>query len=351
MQHPDEGTIHALLDGQLPAEEAAALEAHAAECSECSAIIAEARGLIAASSRIVSALDAVPSGVIPIRKTVKRPWYASTQLRAAAAVLFVAGASMLVLRDRDLTSVEDSAARLADTARVDAAQTLQQQPAAEVTGVARADGSAATPQVAVPPAPPARSTAAAPVAAAREAAGPPSMRDDARNEASSEIRRTAPTSISVGAAANAESDASKRTAFAQSIRVDPVVVTGVAADQVAVEELKLVRRDSTDSTRVTVYEVSPGVEVTLSERGPREASVATAMRQGRLRAAQSGAPTEKAMIAAQAPPQPAAAAVKPAPIMSINWTDSTTRRVYILSGPVSAAKLEQIRALIERSKP
>src|SRR5688500_16529565 len=101
MQHPDEGTIHAWLDGQLPAEEAAALESHVSECAQCSAAIAEARGLIAASSRIVSALDIVPAGVIPIRKPVRRPWYASTQLRAAAAVLVVAGASMLVMQGRD----------------------------------------------------------------------------------------------------------------------------------------------------------------------------------------------------------------------------------------------------------
>ena len=65
MQHPDEGTIHAWIDGQLSADEGAALEAHAGECAECRAAIADARGIIAASSRIVSALDIVPGGVIP----------------------------------------------------------------------------------------------------------------------------------------------------------------------------------------------------------------------------------------------------------------------------------------------
>ena len=65
MSHPDEGTIHGWLDGALPAGEAAAVEAHLAECGECRAAVAEARGLIAASSRILGALDNVPAGVVP----------------------------------------------------------------------------------------------------------------------------------------------------------------------------------------------------------------------------------------------------------------------------------------------
>ena len=60
MQHLDEGTIHAWLDGALSPDEAAAVERHAAECAACSALVAEARGLVAASSRILTALDAAP---------------------------------------------------------------------------------------------------------------------------------------------------------------------------------------------------------------------------------------------------------------------------------------------------
>jgi len=65
MQHLDEGTIHAWLDGALPAPEAAEVAKHAAECATCAAAVAEARGIIAGSARIVSALDDVPGGVIP----------------------------------------------------------------------------------------------------------------------------------------------------------------------------------------------------------------------------------------------------------------------------------------------
>ncbi len=65
MQHLDEGTIHAWLDGAVDAEEARRIEAHLAECPSCAAAVAEARGVIAASSRILSALDVVPADVIP----------------------------------------------------------------------------------------------------------------------------------------------------------------------------------------------------------------------------------------------------------------------------------------------
>jgi hypothetical protein len=63
--HPDEGTIHAWLDGALDAPTASALEAHVASCTSCTERVAEARGLIAGASRVVGALDDVPSGVAP----------------------------------------------------------------------------------------------------------------------------------------------------------------------------------------------------------------------------------------------------------------------------------------------
>jgi hypothetical protein len=63
--HPDEGTIHAWLDGAFDAPTASALEAHVASCPSCTERVAEARGLIAGASRVVGALDDVPSGVTP----------------------------------------------------------------------------------------------------------------------------------------------------------------------------------------------------------------------------------------------------------------------------------------------
>ena len=116
MQHPDEGTVHAWLDGELPGDEAARIEAHVAACASCAALVAEARGLIAASSRILGALDDVPGGVVPdatspagdpavarpgltiergataapAARTSRRPFYRNPQLAAAAAVVLMA---------------------------------------------------------------------------------------------------------------------------------------------------------------------------------------------------------------------------------------------------------------------
>src|SRR6476469_1590986 len=125
MQHPDEGMIHTWLDGELPAEEAAVFEAHAATCEQCKAAIAEARGFIAASSRIVSSLDAVPAGVIPVsNRPGKRMWYSTPQFRAAAAVLIVAGASFLVMKPATQMSTHSlsSNTAIADTASVQRAK-------------------------------------------------------------------------------------------------------------------------------------------------------------------------------------------------------------------------------------
>jgi hypothetical protein len=63
--HPDEGMIHAWLDEALEPAEAARIAEHVRGCAECSARVAEARGLIAGASRIIGALDDVPAGARP----------------------------------------------------------------------------------------------------------------------------------------------------------------------------------------------------------------------------------------------------------------------------------------------
>jgi hypothetical protein len=109
MQHLDEGTIHAWLDGALSADEALGVERHAAECASCASMVAEARGLIAGASRIVSALDVTRGGVIPNRPAGSSGRAGSvsvwqrlrfTPARAAiAATLIVAVGSMLTVRN------------------------------------------------------------------------------------------------------------------------------------------------------------------------------------------------------------------------------------------------------------
>jgi hypothetical protein len=105
MQHLDEGTIHAWLDGALAGDEAAGVARHVAECRDCAAMVAEARGMIAASANIISALDSVRGGVIPAptpavagRGSLWRRLRFTPTRAAQAATLLVAYASLLTIR-------------------------------------------------------------------------------------------------------------------------------------------------------------------------------------------------------------------------------------------------------------
>lgn len=64
-EHPDDGTIHAWLDGALDPVAASAVATHVESCASCAERAAEARGLIAGASRVVGALDEVPAGSSP----------------------------------------------------------------------------------------------------------------------------------------------------------------------------------------------------------------------------------------------------------------------------------------------
>ncbi|MDX2183527.1 MAG: hypothetical protein SFW08_06025 [Gemmatimonadaceae bacterium] len=101
MPHPDEGLIHAWLDGALPADEAARVEALVRDDPAWGAAAAEARGLIANASRVLASLDDVPRAVpqpvtsvtpmTPVRPLAApraRRWV--WQVSSIAAVLLVA---------------------------------------------------------------------------------------------------------------------------------------------------------------------------------------------------------------------------------------------------------------------
>jgi len=95
MTHFDEGTIHAWLDGALEAPRAAEVASHVAGCPACAASVAEARGLIAGASRVLSALDDVPAGVTPkapawAKAGSRRHWRAAPWVTGIAAVLVLA---------------------------------------------------------------------------------------------------------------------------------------------------------------------------------------------------------------------------------------------------------------------
>jgi hypothetical protein len=99
MQHPEEGIIHAWLDGALPDDEAARIHEHVASCSECSERVAEARGLIAASSRITGYLDAIPANVIPAAPQRKQFWFVRSVWPAAIAATLLVAVGIVATKD------------------------------------------------------------------------------------------------------------------------------------------------------------------------------------------------------------------------------------------------------------
>jgi hypothetical protein len=138
--HVDEGTIHAWLDGALDAAESARVERHVAACAACASRVAEARGLVAAASRILTRLDDVPAGVAPAgaaegaRPVVapsparsdarvvreRRRWKPAAWLSTAAAAAIV---TVLVVRQGvDREALTETAAPLdrLDTAKMEA---------------------------------------------------------------------------------------------------------------------------------------------------------------------------------------------------------------------------------------
>jgi hypothetical protein len=94
MSRPDEGMIHQWLDGECTPEESAEIERLIATDAAWAAAVAEARGLIAASSRIVGALDAVPRAMPAGSRAAPR--VRANQLRAIPAWMKVAAAAVIV---------------------------------------------------------------------------------------------------------------------------------------------------------------------------------------------------------------------------------------------------------------
>jgi hypothetical protein len=345
MQHPDEGLIHTWLDGELSDEQAASFETHIAECADCSAKVAEARGLIAASSRIVTALDLVPAGVIPGAAPKRRSWYQNTQLRAAAAVMIVAGASLLVMQNRDKSAMD----RVMSTAAP---------PRGEVARDTVASGRdssrpSATAADAVAPTPKPMPTRTSKSTARSEPSTAQLKRETAKEQkvlAGPPVRAQANEGAALsGKVAGVDVDVGTITLKRDSTRLEEVVVTGVAtaaqdavANAAVASDLRKVRTDTIQSGSRTTFEVSPGVQVTLTDMNPPAFTARTQQRRA-------------AGAAVVAPPPPAVASApqrdsaQATPVNTISWID---RRGHMmtLTGRMTTVQLEQLRQRLPKDQ-
>jgi len=359
MQHLDDGMIHAWLDGELPPAEAEQIEAHTRECAECAQRVAEARGLIAASTRILTALDNVPSGVvpaatIPIAPARRRRWYDRTDLRAAAAVLFIAGASLVALRAG--RSKNASLETIARTESSPLASAVILDSALPTT----AEASKVTETPHAKPKPEARRMAESPpavslktVPSTSNAFGSMRATDEV---ASSKVAEARAAVQSATAAAPPQvmqriAGVAARKSAANEPRALAGVVGGVAGSEavglgrveghvadtagkaVASASLRVLSTDSTAAARHVVYEVSPGIQVTLAD------SLTSV-------AAEKDLKLRDKTVAAPAPAIAPTAVMTTAksPINTISWSDGNHH--YTLSGSLSVRELEAIKPRI-----
>ena len=153
----------------------------------------------------------------------------------------------------------------------------------------------------------------------------------------------------------------------------PSVAASAAMDAAAEpEQLKVVGTPRRIGAKVTLYEVTPGDTVTLTESVPTlvqgvvtSAGVAMQPQTARKSVAQSRARTDMAVPAA-ADSQPAASAPlsagavsapAPAPafgmvsaLNTLTWKDPVTGATLTLTGRLSTARLQEIKIRIEREK-
>lgn len=159
MSRPDEGLIHTWLDGECSADEAAHVERMVATDPDWAAAVAEARGLIAASSRIVSALDAVPARVVPggskaapgVEKIapaspevrVRDGFRVQTWMKMAAGVVLVAGTAYAIRGTTREVFTSPPAAATEQVAATPAPVSVPAAPAAAPAPLSVADASGA----------------------------------------------------------------------------------------------------------------------------------------------------------------------------------------------------------------
>jgi hypothetical protein len=358
MQHLDEGTIHSWLDGALSAEEAARVEAHVKECARCQAAVAEARGFIAGSSRILTALDNAPRGVIPAARPKRRhrmtTWVSGLRStdplwRVAAAVLVVAGGTLLVVRNQGARQPGPLGSRTTAAA-------AQQQLKSNATQPTTMD--AAT------PASPKVEKANVPLQRRSTSSG--AVGDQASAVESRGRETAAPVAASVAPPAAGVAVSSPRFE-ATAKRANRVEANDLATE---LPTVRVVDVRQQVGQRITFYEVARGDTVQLAESlGDLNQVMATGMSVTRA-AAGSAAATERSrapaakpaaverptagLTAAAAPAAtPAAQAVflaSPVGDNTLTWTDPATGRVSKLSGRHSRAELEEIRRSIERAR-
>jgi hypothetical protein len=356
MQHLDEGTIHAWLDGELPSAEAEQIEAHTRECAECAQRVAEARGLIAASTRILTALDNVPSGVMPgaatpIAPARMRRWYDRTDLRAAAALLFVAGASLVALRvGRNTgtslqTMAKTESSPVASAVILDSASPTTAE-ASKVAEARQAEPRRESRRMAASP--PVMSSKIAPLTS--KAVGSMRAMDEVSASKAAEAPAVAQSAAAASPLMRMNAGIAQRKAAANEPSPLAGAVGGIARPDAAFAQvsdtadgsLTVMKADSTATTRRVEYKTSQGVEITLVDSLTNVTDAKDLKTRDKAMAAPAPI-TAPTAVTTTMQSQSRVTAGRP-PINSISWTDGDHH--YTLRGPLTVRELEALKPRI-----
>lgn len=357
-QHPEEGTLHAYIDGELSAAEVAALELHVGECAACAAALAEARGLVAAASRVVSTLDAAPSSaakpVAPVGagaataagRGARPPIFRVPYARAAALLLLVGGTAFVVDRTGMLVRGESGPA---ESLAADVATGSDLAATAPGAGAATAPaGPAAAPEASAAVAERLTGTGSAATAPRRAPVAPRPLAmgaigDGGRRELTAErsaraSETEAPATAQGGVARGVTTQ--DAVTSAEPPKVASTAAAAAAPKPAAVHAVPapparrdIMLRGATPGAQNTApvivrYRTKDGVVVTLTEE-PLRASFA-----------------EESAVKQQPTPPPAertAAAAMAAPLInSYRWSSAESGKTYTLSGPLTVAELEAL---------
>lgn len=305
--HPEEGTLHAYIDGELARVEAATLELHVAECARCAAALAEARGLVAAASRAISALDTAPSAAAAAgsptitsapaapRRAAWPPIFRVPYARAAALLLLAGGTAVVINR---LATSEAEIRPRAESSLTDAAS--MDERAASVAPTVRATV--------------AQSANPAPTAAGRDLSA-----RGAVGGAASAAQKSA-------ASARVSADAADDGVRALALAPPPAAAPSPSPRLEQRPEAIVLSEAAAPATRVTRFRTKDGIVLTLTEE-PLRTSFAEETNVARPAAGRIG-------------PQAAAAQMPTAVVNSYRWSSGEQGRAYTLTGLMSITELE-----------
>src|SRR5258705_8341733 len=68
MSHLDEGTLHAMLDGELEPNDVAEIQAHLASCSSCGLRLREVREFLDEADRLIASVEMDGAAAAPMRR-------------------------------------------------------------------------------------------------------------------------------------------------------------------------------------------------------------------------------------------------------------------------------------------